>query len=232
MTNVDPQDLSATDADVLNPYTNVSGHECDACRRALAYRFFERDSSYSSGHKPVCLSCQSAPRLSMEEHVAKLSAENFNSEAVKRQRHPDQEEFRKSELRWGRTMLASEFLMKLKRAVPELYVRPGGVEGDVALYLAAPGPQSKWEGRDYKYIGWVEFDTLPEHTIYLFDERNDVVAQPLHMGWRSVLLRFIKAGALTEAACDKEFGAPSAGNSAVWYKQLWNYKHQRVEEVA
>lgn len=228
---IDPEDLSNVDAR-LRDSPDVVGQECSGCYRILLWKFFDHDSSYKTGYKPTCIDCLSKPRLSMEEHVSKMSAENYNSEAVRKQRHEDQEEFRKAEARWGRTMLPSDFLVKLHRLVPNLYVTPGGVRGDVSLYLTAGGPRADWGGNAFKYMGYFEFDTMPEHSIFEFDEDKDVLVRATSMGWRSVLLRFIKSGILTEEQCQKEFGPPSTGNSNVWFKQLQRHRGEKRVETA
>lgn len=229
---IDPQELSSVDAR-LHDSPDVVGQECNGCYRILLWKFFNHDSSRKTGYKPTCIDCLSRPKLSMEEHLSKMSTENYNSEAVRKQRHDDQAEFRREEARWGKTMLPSDFLVKLHRVIPNLFVAPGGFRGDVSLYLIASGPRADWGGKNYKYMGYFEFDTMPEHSIFEFDEDKDVLVRATSMGWRSVLLRFIKAGVLTEQQCEKEFGQPSTGNSNVWFKQLQShYNAKRVEETA
>lgn len=202
------------------------GHECDSCRCIKLFREFRKDTSWSSGYSPRCLSCEGAPRLSLEEHVSRLESANFNSEAVKKQRHSDQEEFRQYEARVGTSMHCSDLLLKLHKLVPSLYVKQGGIEGDLALYLVAGEPQSKWDGKNYKYMGYVTFAMLPEYSLYEFDEKLDVMIRASERGWRDVLLRFIKDGLISEQTCDKVFGRPSSSGATVgWYKKLWNYRN-------
>jgi hypothetical protein len=224
-------DFSAVDHDVF--YTpELLGHECDACRRVLAYKFYEKDSSYTSGYKPVCISCQQEPRLSMEEHLFRLKAKNFNSEAVKRQRHEDQEEWRLYEARRGRTMHASEFILKLHKLVPSLFIKEGGIYNHLAMYLVADQPQKKWDGKNFKYFGWVEYTTLPEYDIWSFDEAIDVCIRVEEGGWRNILLRFIREGLITEEQCDKTFGKPTGRGANTWHKKIWNHKNlERVQKM-
>jgi hypothetical protein len=164
----------------------------------------------------------------MEEHTARMKEKNFNSEAVKKQRHEDQEEFRKVDARWGKTMHTSDLLVKLHRVVPSLFVKEGGIVGDLAMYTVAAGPRKDWDGKNYKYLGYVTYGQLPEYSIYEFDEKADVMVREDERGWRTVLLRFIKAGLLTEAQCDKEFGKPTMRGSNVWYKRLFDYRNKQV----
>lgn len=217
-------DFSAVDHDVF--YTpELLGHECDACRRVLRFKFYERDTSYTSGHKPVCISCQQEPRLSMEEHVFRLRAKNFNSEAVKKQRHEDQEEFRLLEARRGRTLHASDLILKIHKLVPSLFITEGGIVNHLAMYLVADEPQSKWGGKNFKYFGGLEYAVLPEYDVWSFDEKIDVGIRVEETGWRNILLRFIREGLITEDQCHKSFGRPSGRGADTWNKKLWNTRN-------
>jgi len=164
----------------------------------------------------------------MEEHTARLRERNVGSAAVKAQRHEDQEEFRKTDARWGKVVHTSDLLLKLHRVVPCLFIKEGGIAGDLAMYVTAPGPRKDWDGKNYKYLGYVTYGELPEYSIYQFNDKIDVMVREEIRGWRTVLLRFIKADVLTEEQCDKVFGKPSSRGSAVWYKQLYNHRNQAV----
>jgi hypothetical protein len=166
--------------------------------------------------------------MSMAEHSARLGELNFNSEGTKRQRHEDQDEFHKEHERVGRRMHTSVLLLKLQKLVPSLHVKTGAIEGDLALYQTAETPQAKWDGKNYNYLGYVSYGNLCEYSQYEFDTKLDIVLRESTRGWRTVLLRFIKAGLLTEEQCDKEFGHPSGRASLVWYKKLWQYRNTRV----
>ena len=220
-------DLDQIDPDILAA-DEVRGLECNSCFRLLPFNHFRRDTSRKTGYYPQCTHCESEPRLSMEEHTDRLAKKSFNSEAVKKQRHEDQEEFRKTDARWGRVLHTSDLLLKLHRIVPSLFVKEGGIVGDLAMYVTAAGPRKDWEGKNYKYLGYVPYRELPEYSLYQFDNKVDVMIREDLRGWRTVLLRFIKAGLLTEEQCDKEFGKPSSRGSTVWYKQLFNHRNQNV----
>lgn len=214
----------AADHDLL--YTpELLGIECHSCFRILKFHFFEKDSSYKTGYKPQCVECRNAPKLSMAEHASRLKQLNYSSEAVKRQRHEDQEEYRKRDPRSGRQMHCSDVLLKLHKLVPSMYVRQGGIRGDLALYQVAEQPQAKWEGKNFKYMGYISYGLIPEFSTYEFDEQRDVLVRVDEQGWRDVLLRFIQAGLLTVEQADKEFGKAIGQASAVWYKRLWNLRN-------
>lgn len=171
------------------------------------------------------MACEDEPRLSMAEHVSRLQEKNYNSHAVKAQRHADQEEFRKN--RVGRSMLASDLLLKLQRLVPNLFVKEAGIFGNVALYLTSPGLRADWDNKNYKYMGFVPFTLLPEMSSYEFDNSKDVMIREDEKGWRNVLLGFIRSGILTVEQCDKEFGKAVGGHTDLWFKRIQQYKQSK-----
>lgn len=205
----------------------IKGAECQGCARLYTFAsgMFDRNSAYKLGYEPVCVDCRKAPKLSIEEHLAKLREQNFNSESTKRQRHEDQEQFRLD--RRGRTLDCSLFLQKLLHLVPNLYVTEGGIVGDLALYVTAGLNRSDFGGNSFKYLGYVTLGMMPEFSEYQFDEARDVMIRATKIGWREVLLRFIRNGILTEEQCNSEFGPPSGGVNSTWYKNLHRYRNSK-----
>jgi hypothetical protein len=68
---------------------------------------------------------------------------------------------------------------------------------------------------------------MPEYNEYEFDSR-DVMQKATRIGWRDVLLRFIKNKVLTEEQVIKEFGPPSGiADSSYWYKKLHQYRNAK-----
>lgn len=220
--------LIQSDYDVLDYEAGVDnevrGAECASCFRLLTWEFFDRDSSRSTGHKAQCSWCLSQPRLSISEHTARLREMNYNSEGTRRQRNPDQEFFHQD--RTGRTMDCSLFLQKLHHLYPALYVTQGGILGDIALYATSGTAKPEWEGRTFAYIGYATLGIMPEFSKYEFDRARDIMLRASHIGWRSILLRFIEKKILTEAQVLAEFGPPSGGENSIWYKKLHQYRNQ------
>lgn len=214
-------EINSIDASIAAS-SDLLGAECLTCRRLLAYKYFRRSTSRKTGHVDQCMDCEDQPLLSMEEHVSRLQGMNYNSHAVRAQRHEDQEEFRKN--RVGRSMLASDLLLKLQRLVPNLFVKEAGIFGNVALYLTSPGIRADWDGKNYKYMGFVPFTLLPEMSSYEFDDSRDVMIREDEKGWRNVLLGFIRSGILTSEQCDKEFGKAVGSHTDLWFKRIQQYK--------
>lgn len=204
---------------------DLMGQECGSCFRLLRWKFYRRDTSYKTGYFPQCVDCESQPKLSMEEHLFRLREQNHSSEAVKRQRHVDQGEFRKTDARRGTHKHCSDILLKLHQLVPNMYVKEGGIEGDLAIYQIAPTPRADWNDRNFKYLGYITFHQMPEYSLYEFDEQRDILIRVGTQGWRDVLLRFVKAELLTEEQCDKHFGRPAGEGSTIWNKRMWQLRN-------
>lgn len=207
----------------------VRGAECAGCRRLLRWEFYDKNSSYKSGYEPLCPLCRKSPKLSIAEHTARLREMNYNSESTRRQRHADQEDMKEATYRGGRTMDCSLFLQKLLHLVPNLYVTAGGIVGDLALYVTSPVARPEWNGRDFKYLGFVTLGTMPEYSEYEFGER-DILLREKKKGWRTALVRFVKDNILTEEQCNREFGPPSGGVNSIWYKKL--HQHRNAKKIA
>lgn len=220
-------DLIRSDYDVIDyaagESNEIEGQECCSCFRLLRWKFFDRNSSYKSGYEPQCSWCKQQPKLSMAEHTARLYEMNYNSEGTKRQRHPDQEEFRRD--RQGRAMECSLFLQKLLHIYPSLYVTQGGVKGDLALYATSGIARAEWKGRNFKYLGYATLGTMPEYSTYEFDDHRDILLRVHNIGWRDILFRFVTNELLTEEQCNREFGHPSGGVNSWWYKKLYNFRN-------
>jgi hypothetical protein len=204
----------------------LRGKECAGCRRLLTYNFFDKNSSYKDGYEPLCPVCRSSPRLSMAEHTARLREMNYNSEGTRRQRHKDQEDFKGN--RSGRTLDCSVFLQKLRHICPQLYVTQGSIIGDLALYVTSGVARQEWNGQSFSYLGYVTLGTMPEYSSYEWDEVRDILIRTKDIGWRSVLLRFVQNGILTEDQCAAEFGLPSGGSNSTWYKNLYRFRNAKA----
>ena len=204
----------------------IYGRECGGCHCLLDWIHYRRDSSMKDGRAALCFDCEAAPRLSTKEHTFRLYEQNYNSEAVKKQRWEDQDELRNDEARIGRPMLHSDFLTVVKRLVPSLYITEGRIIGDLAVYQTAPGPQKAWDDRDFRYLFYVPTGVLPEFSQYQFSQDGfDIPIRESRRGWRTVLLRLIKSRLLDEQTCNQVFGRPAECEASNrWYKQLQAHK--------
>lgn len=202
----------------------IFGKECASCHADLDWIYFRRDSSMRDGHSHQCFDCEAAPRLSTAEHTARLREKNLNSEALKKQRWADQEELKNDSSRIGRPLMSADFLNVVKKLVPNLYVTEGRIIGHLAIFRTYGQPQPRLEGRDFEYMFYCPTGLLPEHSMYEFDHVRNIPIRESQRGWRTVLLRLIKAGLLSESTCDKVFGKPEGPSANRWNRELY---HQR-----
>ena len=206
--------------------SEIYGKDCAGCGCSLDWVYFRRDSSSRDGHSALCDDCEAQPILSTSEHIARKREQNYNSEAIKKQRWEDQEELKDDESRVGRPMKHTDFLSVVQKLVPCLYVTEGRIQGHLAIYQVAGGPKPAWDGNDYKYLFFCPSGILPEFSQYEFDPRTNVPIRESNRGWRTVLLRLIKCGLLTEDTCNRVFGRPEGKPSNRWHHELWKYRNK------
>jgi hypothetical protein len=123
-------------------------------------------------------------------------------------------------------MDCSLFLQKLHHLYTALYITQGGILGDIALYATSGTAKPEWGGNTFAYAGYATLGVMPEFSKYEFDRARDIMLRASHIGWRSILLRFIEKKILTEAQVLAEFGPPSGGENSIWYKKLRQYRNQ------
>lgn len=217
--------------DVEDPLSTMPNYisnfkECIGCMKSLPAAVFQKDASYRDGHRDLCSICEASPRMSTAEHTARLREMNFNSHAVKKQRWAYQDDYRDDEARDINHMHHSELIHRLKKLIPDLYVTEGRLIGDLAFFRTFPCPQPDLNNRDFQYLFYCPEGNMPEYSTYLFDDR-DIPQREEKRGWRTILLRLIFCGLLTEEACNQEFGAPSGPASVVWRRELWQFRNKQ-----
>lgn len=205
---------------------DLLGKECIGCYRVLPFNNYRRDSSCRDGHRALCESCANSPRLSTAEHVARQRELNQQSEGVKRQQFQNQEEYRNDAARIGRPLHHSDFLTVLTKLVPCLYITPGRFIGDLAVFKTYGSPQTRLDGRDFEYLFYIPMGIMPEFSIYEFDDR-DIPLRESQRGWRTVLLRLIKANLLTEEVCNKVFGRADGPAASVYLRTLQDFRKSK-----
>lgn len=204
---------------------------CISCGKDEDIRIFRRDSSYRDGHRDQCSVCENSPKLSADEHVYRLKEMNYGSEALRAQRWGKQQlDFEDEEARWGRVMHHSELLRRLRRICPNLYVRDGRIPNEIGLYKILGESFAKEDETYYarfdqdkpsfQYIGYLALGTMPEFSQIEFNEM-DVPVKEKRRGWRTVLLKLIKAGVVTEESVKQEFGDARGIAAKQFHRQLF-----------
>lgn len=160
--------------------------EYDALPKNLAREV----AAYESGPRYRSSGAQS------QEQFQKLREENTGARRGYRLDH--QEELQQD--RTGRILHMNVFLLMLRQA---------GVKARYADKGAFPGMLGLWVNHNDvdQYICFVHVPYMQEYEELYFDE-YDVPLGPKRRGWRTVLLRLMIAGVLTEEAAHAVFGAP------------------------
>lgn len=201
---------------------SVYWKECATCARVKPFGQFRKDSSCREGYRDQCLECESAPRLSTAEHTHALREQNFR--AAEAQRWPDQQDFKNEAARWGAPMHYGELIRKIKRITNSLYFTDGRIAGDIAVFkIHGMGVRQ----RDFQYLFYIPTGYMPEYSIMEFNDR-DVLVREKKRGWRTVLLRLIKANVITENQANKEFGEAVGAAATQWRKQLWVHRNGQL----
>lgn len=220
-------DINVVDRKVVES-PDLLGKECIGCYRILDYRFFDHDHSSRDGRKDLCVSCANAPKLSTNEHTARIREMNYNSDAVRAQRWENQEEYKNSAARIGKAIHHSDFIRVIKHLVPDLYITDGRVEGDLAVFRVYGRPQPQLNGRTFEYLFYCPTGVLPEFSIYEFDEVRDIPVRELKRGWRTVLLRLIKSGLVSEETVNKVFGRAEGPAATIYNQKLQAFRNNKV----
>ena len=172
-----------------------------------------------------------AMMLSAEEAVCAKSEELEHIRQHK-SRKENWDEFVDVKRRMGMVLHHSEVVRKLRAIIPGLVVAPGGQRGCISLYVTRNLPTSEitgYAGTRQRldvpiYVSWLPEGWVPEYEIDYVNDVNVAVGQK--RSWRTVLLRMISrkdaigrpTSLITELQAEKEFGYPSNGATASWYR--------------
>ncbi len=191
------------------------GKECQACKRALRYVFFDKDSSSRDGYANICPRCKNTPRLSARENLSRMQEANFASEAVKVQRRENELEYFERDAK-GRSLTHSDFIHKLRKFLgAKLIVAPAYFLDELSLYVE----DGKHEN-GARYIGYIQVGIMNEFSEYKYDKMG-VPIDEHRRGYRGILLKLIMEKYATEQQCEKVFGPC---DEAVWCRTLFNWR--------
>jgi hypothetical protein len=206
---------------------SVHGKECLSCGNIRNMGEFRRDSSYKEGVRDQCLVCESAPRLSTSEHTHRLREANYNSYAVKQQRWQNQEDWMQDdECRAGRWRHSSEIYSFLKEASGgKLYFMDGRIADDISIFRTYGVPQPHLEGRTFEYTMYMPQGMMPEFSFIEYGPQDQPIKESKR-GWRTVLLRMIKSGIITEKQVNEKFGEAAGLGSVPYNRQLWQHRNK------
>jgi|SRR5882762_1568107 len=202
--------------------SDLNSRECQCCQKILDLKHFRADHTNRDGRTERCHECESTPWLSIDENTARLREQNYNSEALKRQRPPWIDSMKCDIGRIGRVMDSLSFLNKLKTLIPGLHWLSGNVAGDFSVYI-----RDSREESGMRYLWYVPQGTMPEYSLHFFDDRDCPIKEKLR-GWRTPLLRCLLSDMITEKQANDTFGSPAENlASQVYRARLFNHRNKK-----
>lgn len=119
--------------------------------------------------------------------------------------------------RGGVTLHENEFLLRLSKLIP---VKPNDWIADGRRGLSVLK-----DGR-YQYVGAMQAGFMREWSKLREDDHRLPTSEE-YRGWRTVLIRLILGGFITEKAAHAEFGSPPVGDDSLYYRiLLWRFRNR------
>jgi len=169
-----------------------------------------------------------------QEHDDQQARHELNEESVEKFRLFDDEERanRTNEAaRYVNEWTLKELYQRLK-SFPCLYpeFRDAGDPGKLGLFVRIRGQESRLFDKNLdkglKYICFVQYPRMPEWSIFRTDDYG--LEQEKYRGWRTIELRLILEGAITEEEGQNLFGSPTLGIvSEPFRKELWKFRNRK-----
>jgi hypothetical protein len=211
-----PFDFDDTCNRTDNPFEGISDHAPDEINQLIADA--ENDPRRHD-RKPDSRNVESA-----------IAQKELSDHSVKKWHFDKQDELLDEEARLVNFIHAKEFLRRLHN-IPgfHAFYNDAGRPGELGLFAYMRGherqPFSKELPLGVKYICFVQSPYMPEWSVIRLDEHNVPVNEKAR-GWRTVEMRLIAAGAITEAEGHEEFGEPfTTLVSRRFEEQLFNIRN-------
>ena len=222
--------------------SKIHWKQCITCRSIKDPKRFRADTSSKDGRVDQCQDCEAVPKLSLEENVCKRYEDNYFSLATKAQRWQHTTDYLNDEARLsGRWMHWTDFVYLLRQAVPDLFIREGGLENHLAVYeVHERFADTEGDGIlrnqpcrysiNFKYVCGIPMTKMPEYSTYVIDNR-DIIHKQKQKGWRTPLLQIILKGYLPELKAQKFFGEPRGETSTVYRRTLYEWRNRHVAQT-
>jgi hypothetical protein len=109
----------------------------------------------------------------------------------------------------------------------KIYITEGNILGDLSIFkLLGRAPKGE---RDFEYLCYMPTGMLSEYSIIEFDKR-DIPIKEERRGYRTVLLRLIKASVITEEQCRQEFGEAVGPASIPFNRDLYRWRNREASK--
>lgn len=155
----------------------------------------------------------------------------MSTEMVKEYRFYKQDELTDTPERVGQIMDCFKFQEKLNTLIP-CYLSAVVRKGLSGLAVYKPKEyveDGQTKVREWHYVCGVQVGLMHEYSSMWFDSHNLPLNEKWR-GWRTVLLRLIQSGYITEQQADATFGPATGIASRRYREQLYEFRN-RVEKV-
>lgn len=197
------------------------GLRCAGCNNEKAgQKEYDKEFRYADEIEPHV--AETMRRLEEESFITSSSNQTreefrrqFEKNVAARKQHqfPMQDELQVN--REGRILHMNEFITRLRSTgLYAWYSDKGGMARTLGLYVSHNDKQ--------KYIGFVQVPFMQEYEELHFDRYN-VPLGSKRRGWRTVLLKLIENGVLTEQQAHEAFGEPQTGPVSRRYREYLQF---------
>lgn len=172
-----------------------------------------------------------------QKHHGKTSSQNIeelvrqkemSNDMVKQYKFYNQDELRDGPARRGRVLHCLEFLKMLEQIRPA-YLSANIRKGLSGLAVYHPKDVKQEDGSikriDWHYVCGVQVGFMYEYSVFYFDT-HDLPLNEKWRGWRTVLLRLIQLGHVTEQQALEFFGEPTSAGSKRYLEQLYFWRNR------
>lgn len=152
-----------------------------------------------------------------KEFAAALHEENVSSSAS--QKFVTEEEFAHERL--GTVLDARDFLTKLNEIIPARY-SSATKHGMLGLQVLVPTSN----GGEFQFVCGAQPYLVPEFSTFYFNSHG-VPTSEMYRGWRTVLLRLVLGGFISEVRANKVFGEPLGKEAKRYREMMFNYRNRK-----
>lgn len=217
------------------------GLRCAKCDSTQAtHKQYDKEFDYADEIQPEISTIMEQAESRAISQSSQKAKEEFlrlyegNIESRKQFRWANQEELQQK--REGKILHMNEFMRLLKQALPSgygaWYTDKGGMANTLGLYVNHPGLLAgcAHERGIPHYVGFVQVPLMQEFEELHFDRYN-VPLGSKRRGWRTILLKLIESGILTEAGAHQVFGSPEPNHFSRRYNEYLKFLRTRPVEV-
>jgi hypothetical protein len=213
-----------------------TGLSCPSCsKKSSSFKDYDKEFAYSDEiESNVAKIMSETEQRSLSQSSQQVKEEYLrlyegNLATRKEFRWEKQEELQKK--REGRILHMNEFLRLLKKALPDgfnaWYTDKGGMANTLGLFIGHPTgtallPSCSHAPGEPHYIGFVQVPRMQEFEELHFD-RYMVPLGSKRRGWRTIGLRLIEAGIISEKRFHEVFGEPPTGEVSRRYLHYLKY---------